>query len=288
MKQVLVTGSEGFLGRPICEALETAGYTVIRFDKRLGHDVCREEDLKSAALHTEATIHLGAPCSARMFTEQPEESWFATVKGMKNVLSCCSGRIVFASTCTLYGESNLPVTEDAVLPPPPNLYAAGKIECERLCFQAVSTGVDVRILRIFAGYGPGEFAKGEYASPLMQFIRKILVGQQPIIFGDGGQIRDFVYIDDIVEYAVRAMTTGSRDRLFNVGTGFGISFRDLAGRIGACIGQRPEPEFTTPPKGYVGSIVADTQKARRELGYTAKVRIDEGIKRTIAALRSIV
>ena len=149
MKRVLVTGSEGFIGRPICHKLLSLGYEVIPFDKRLGLDATRQEDVIKAASNANAVIHLGGPCSMLMFQENPQRSWIEAIKGMKNILRYCPGRIVFPSTGTLYGQSNLPVLEDKELPPPPNLYAAAKIECERLCFQAVSHGADVRILRIF-------------------------------------------------------------------------------------------------------------------------------------------
>ena len=219
-----MTGSEGFIGRPICQKLISLGYEVMSFDRKLGQDATREEDVIKVASYAEAVIHLGGPCSMLMFQENPHRSWVETIRGMKNILRYCSGRIVFPSTCTLYGESLLPVREDKELPPPPNLYAAAKMECERLCFQAAIRGADVRILRIFTGYGPGELQKGPYASPLMHFARNMLSGQRPVVYGDGTQIRDFVHIDDIVEFLVRGLETRSRERLFNVGSGKGTSF----------------------------------------------------------------
>ena len=281
MKRVLVTGSEGFIGRAMCQKLVSSGYDVIAFDKNLGHDVTREDDVSKAAAHSEAAIHLGGPCSVRMFQELPERSWLEAVEGMKNILHYSSGRILFASSCTVYGESIRPAPEDKELPLPPNLYAAAKVECEGLCLQAASHGADVRILRIFTGYGPGELQKGSYASPLMHFARHMVIGRKPILYGDGTQIRDFVFIDDIVEFLFRALETTSHERVFNVGTGRGTSFRQAVRMITACIGNSCEPEYTPAPESYVSTIVADTQRTTSELDYTARVGVEEGIRRTV-------
>jgi UDP-glucose 4-epimerase len=285
MNRVLVTGSEGFLGRSVCRKLEVHGYEVVRFDKQLGQNVLEESHVKSVLRNGTAVIHLGAPCSALMFLESPQESWNETVSGMKNILEYCSGRIVLPSTCTVYGESRDPALEDRELPPPPNLYAAAKRECEKLCFLKNITGGDIKVLRIFTGYGPGEWSKGKYASPMMHFIQDILAGRQPKIYGDGTQVRDFIFIDDVVEFIVNATKTESKEVVFNVGTGRGTSLLAVLDMIKVRLGSNIQPEFVELPDGYVGSIVADISRAMKELKYSARTDVEEGISKTIKRVR---
>jgi UDP-glucose 4-epimerase len=286
MPKVLVTGSSGFLGTAVSALLTARGYEVLPFDLVSGPDVTVESDLRPALEAADAVVHLAAPCSALMFRETPVESWDTTIRGMANVLQYARGRVVLASTCTLYGDSPLPVTEDHLLPAAPNLYAAGKLECERLCFlSALTRGTDVKICRVFSGYGPGERFKGPYASPVMHFLRDLHHGRRPRIFGDGSQIRDFVYIDDVAAHLVAALETKSKEYLFNVGTGLGTSFLEMTNLIGAALGREANPELVPAPPGYVANVVSDPSRSIRELGLKAQVGFAEGIVRMVEEVK---
>ncbi len=286
MGHILITGSEGFLGRAICKALRAGGHRISRFDKELGFNVANATDLKNFVRGSDATIHLGAPCSTRMFVERPQECWSETVIGMENVLKYCSGRIIFPSSGTIYGNSTVPIAESNELPGAPNLYAASKAECERLCLRAASEGKDVCILRIFTAYGPGEITKGDYTSALMHFIRAANEGKRPTVFGDGEQVRDFIFIDDVVGFILAALSARSNERVFNIGTGVGTSFLKTIKIIAGLTNQELRPIFITEPAGYVASIIANTQRVMKELGYQAKVSIEEGIAQTLESLRN--
>ncbi len=281
MKDILVTGSEGFLGKAIRRGLVYRGYNVAGFDKKKGHNVVDRLAVEKALHGKAAVVHLGSPCSALMFAESPKEAWFETIRGMANILKYSSGRVIFASTCTLYGDSPRPVSEEHELPAPPNLYAAAKLECERLSLLSTIAGKDIKILRIFAGYGPEEWTKGKYASPVMHFIRALIERKKPIIYGAGTQVRDFIFIDDIVEFTIRALETSSNEKLFNIGSATGTSFLNLVELIQEKLDFKAAARFVRPPEGYVPSIVANTCVATRELGYSARVGIEEGLEITI-------
>ena len=286
MPKVLVTGSRGFLGTAVCAQLTARGYEVLPFDLVDGPDVTVESDLRPALEAADAVIHLAAPCSALMFTERPVESWQVTIRGMAHVLKYARGRVVLASTCTLYGDSPLPVTEDHLLPAAPNLYAAGKLECERMCFlSALTRGTDVKICRVFSGYGPGERFKGPYASPVMHFIRDLHAGRHPRIFGDGSQIRDFVYVTDVAAHLVAALETKSKEYLFNVGTGEGTSFLQMTNLIADLLGVPANPDFVPPPPGYVANVVCDPTRSIRELGLKAETTFPEGLAKMVEEVK---
>lgn len=284
---VLVTGSAGFLGRTVTAALGKNGYRVQGYDLRTGQDVLDLDQLRWAAAGAVAIVHLAAPCSARMFSEAPEACWTATIAGMRNVLACARCRVVLPSSGTVYGDNPEAAREDSALPIPANLYANAKLECERLCLAHVVRGGDVRILRIFTGYGPDERLKGVYASPVMQFLRAVDAGRRPAIYGDGRQTRDFIFVTDIAECVHRVIATSSAEHVFNVGTGTPTSFLDLLEMVSARAQWLGDAEFVSPPAGYVGSILADTTLLSGELGYRPTTSLEVGLDLTFRELRRL-
>lgn len=279
LQSVLVTGSEGFLGQVTCNLLVQKGYDVRKFDLKLGQNILFSSQIKDACKKVDAIIHLAGPCSALMFFENPNQSWKTAVEGTMNVLSAFNGRLVFPSTCTLYGNTfgERCSRENDPLPPPPNLYAASKVECERLCL----LHPNARIVRIFTGYGMSERDKGEYASPIFKFAQSMKKGERPLIYGSGRQKRDLVYETDIAEAIILTLETESEERIFNIGTGMATSFLNVIQFLNELMGSHIEPIFKTPPEGYVSSIVADTTKARLELGFEPKIIPKEGLTRIL-------
>lgn len=283
-KTVLVTGAAGFLGHAVAETLRRSGHGVISLDVRTGRDVLDKAAVETAVYGVGAVIYLAGPSSSLMYREEPARRWREAVRGLRNIMESFKGRIVFASTGTVYGDSITPAEEGRDLPPPPNLYAAAKLECERLCLLYNLKGGDAKIVRIFTGYGPGELTKGIYASPVWRFIEDIVRGVRPAVYGDGLQVRDFVFVHDIVTGLMRALQTDSREHVFNVGTGRGTRLLDLVHLISRQVGRSVDPILVEPPKGYVASVVADVSLARRELGFSAGVAIEDGIRLTFREL----
>lgn len=279
-KSVLVTGSSGFIGQALTQALEKRGYSVVPFDKIEGYDVLDKSNLGEALRQVDGVIHLGSPSSVLDYFEDQESFWNTTVIGLMNILELYKGRVVFPSTCTVYGQS-LTAKESQCLLEPPNSYAAAKIECERLCFLHNLTGGDVKIARIFTGYGPEEWVK-KYPSPVMLFIKDMCNGTRPIIYGDGSQIKDFVFIDDIVNYLIEVLETESQERIFNIGTSVGSSFLTIIDLINEALGTNTKPIFSKKPQNrrFIQTIVADMDLSINELKYAPSFSIEQGIKIT--------
>lgn len=276
VSKVLVTGSEGFLGRVTCSILEQRGFNIRRFDLELGQNILSFSQIRDACQDVDAVIHLAGPCSALMFFENPNHSWKVAIEGTINVLRAFNRRVVFPSTCTLYGNNLVLVKETHPLPPPPNLYAASKVECERLCL----LHPNAKILRIFTGYGPSEQDKGRYASPAYKFTQSVKKGERPLVYGNGTQKRDFIYETDVAEALILALETTSKEKIFNIGAGVATSFLDVIQILNELTGTRFEPIFKKPPKGYVSSIVADITKTKAELGFDPKITPKEGLEKT--------
>jgi len=198
-------------------------------------------------------------------------------------------RFIFPSSSTVYGESAPPWNEDSNVTAPVNWYAASKATGELLCkHYSQYRNLETVALRIFCGYGPGEQHKGRYASPPSLFIKEMISGRPPEIWGDGSQERDLVYIDDIVEALVLAATSSSYGDTINIGTGSPTSFLDLVSRINHILGVSLVPRFIQPKMSkYLQKTVADTTKAERILGFRPKTSLMEGLTKTIASLRDV-
>ena len=122
-------------------------------------------------------------------------------------------------------------------------------------------------LRIFAGYGPGELHKNEIASVITLFTNEILAGRNPVIFGNGCQTRDFVYIDDIVEAAIRLIDS-EYTGVLNVGSGEAHSFKDVVKRVNDFLGTDLSAKYIDRPNSYFEHTLADTRKMERILGFS--------------------
>jgi nucleoside-diphosphate-sugar epimerase len=211
----------------------------------------------------------------------------ATIAGITNLLDNFRGRLVVPSSAAVYGNRTTPARETDPIPKPVNAYAAAKLETEDFCLRANREGADTRILRIFTGYGPHDWQKKLAASPATHFLLSIMKSQSPEVFGNGRQVRDFVFVDDIARAIERALTTESAHAVFNVGTGLATTFLDLVALINTMLGKRIAPRFVNPPFPTVATSCADTRLAERELGFRAVTILPDGMAATLRALQSI-
>jgi UDP-glucose 4-epimerase len=137
-------------------------------------------------------------------------------------------------------------------------------------------------LRFFSVYGPREKYKGKYANIITQFLWAMLKDEQPVIFGDGNQTRDFIYVGDIVKALMFAMEKDFEYEIFNVGTGVAYSFNQIINSLNELIGKNIRPIYKPNPiKNYVKDTLADTAKAEKMLGFKAKTTLKDGIARLI-------
>ncbi len=138
-------------------------------------------------------------------------------------------------------------------------------------------------LRYFSVYGPHEKSKGKYANLVSQFLWAMMEGKQPVIYGDGAQTRDFTYVEDVVRANLLAMKSDVNFGIYNVGTGKTYTLNQLVGILNQKLGILLSPQYVENKiKNYVQATLADTAKAKKELGFEAKISLEEGIDRLIA------
>src|SRR6185437_5255742 len=177
---------------------------------------------------------------------------------------------------SVYGTTPPPQSED-IVPKPVNLYAIAKLACEQIArFYSDINSVG---LRIFAGYGPGEEHKGDIASPVTLFLKSILENKQPIVYGDGNQTRDFVYISDVVDAIIKSAERETPP-VINVGTGKSYSFNAVIKLINDIIGKEIQPQYINKPTKYLESTLADTSLLKNVLGITP-LTLEEGLERYV-------
>lgn len=200
-------------------------------------------------------------------------------------------RVVVATSCAAYGDllPEVPKREDQPVAPL-SPYAAAKLACEQHCaVYARVFGVPTVALRFFNVFGPRQDPTSQYAAVIPNFIRAALAGQPPTVYGDGGQSRDFVFVDDVVG-ACRLARTAPAERVagqvINIGSGQSATLREVLGALSAICGRRIEPRFAPGRAGEVRSSRADISRAQSLLGFTPRVSLEGGLRRTVEWFRA--
>ena len=305
MATILVTGGAGFIGSHLCEFLCKRGDKVICLDNLstgslqniesihdkitfIKGDVNKFADLEPIFQNNklDAIFHYAAVVGVKRTLENPIDV-LDDIKGTRNLLKLAlqygKPKIVFASSSEVYGEPvEIPEVENghtnAQLP-----YAVTKLYCEKLLeayWQKYS--LPTCSLRFFNIYGPRQ-ESSDYGFVGGIFIKRVLEGKAPIIFGDGTQTRDFVYIDDNIEAALHALDSyAANGEAINIGTGKPTTVLDLAEEIIALCGTegKIKPEFV-PPRNDVRHRFPDVSKMRRLLNFRPKISLREGLQKTI-------
>lgn len=222
--KALVTGGLGFIGSAVAKRLMEADIEVRIVDKAFDGTDIRVADL-SQYEDVAVVFHFAGPCSVKQFNLDPEGCMDTTVMGLRNVIRLVKksgARLVFPSSGSVYGAA--PNVEET-RPHPVNLYGLAKLRCEKML---ADSGIENYVaLRIFAGYGPGEARKGELSSFVFHVYKSAKRGIPPTVYGDGTQTRDFVFVDDVVTCAIKALYSDPKERIVNVGTGKSFSFNQV-------------------------------------------------------------
>ena len=192
-------------------------------------------------------------------------------------------KVVYPSSGSVYGTAPAPQSENG-LTKPTNLYGITKLTCEKIAMWNFDLVPSVG-LRIFAGFGPGEEHKGDYASVVTIFLNSIQKNERPVIFGDGTQNRDFVYIADVVDAIISSAERPISNTVVNVGTGRNLKFNDVVQIINQLLGKRIEPLYVPKPEKYFDYTLAETSIMREQLGVIARSP-EEGIKEYLSQLGS--
>lgn len=293
--RAVVTGAAGFIGRALVAELRGRGWDVCALDLRgsadgsvRAADVAQAGALDGHARKGDIIFHLASPADVSGSVADPLGDFRVTLGGTLHVLETArrSGSIViFPSTASIFDPTNIqPVSENArVRPTSP--YSAAKAAAEAYCSAYYrSYGVDARIVRLFSVYGPGmrRFA-------IHDIVRKIQANPEEIsLLGDGAQIRDYLYIDDVIRGLIHIAVEGAPGEDYNVGSGKPVTIMDLAHRIAGLMG-RPHLRITTTGQSFPGDVAkwyGDVSKAKR-VGFEASVPLDAGLRRTIAWLTGV-
>jgi UDP-glucose 4-epimerase len=306
-RRALVTGGAGFIGSHLAQRLLDEGIEVMVLDnlsvgKRehvppqaefmLG-DVCDADTVARAAAGVDAVVHLAARVSIRASVAGFYEDAQTNLMGTLNVLRACASRavkrLVYASSMAVYADAPrpYPLTE-AHATTPVSPYGVAKLACERYAMLvAEQSGFQAVALRYFNTYGPRQ-TYTPYVGVITIFIQRLLRGEPPIIFGDGEQCRDFVYVGDIVDCTYRAIMRDVHNEIFNVGSGIGISVNRVAQLLCARLQPGLGPVHAAEQPGELRNSVADIRRARQVLGYEPQVSLEDKLDEIIAWNRGMV
>ncbi|MGQ9631123.1 MAG: SDR family oxidoreductase [bacterium] len=301
MKKILVTGGAGFIGSHTVDLLLSRGYSVVVLDNfstgkgenlpngvDVFHvDICDFDGLRNAfeGVRPDAVIHLAAQASVERSMRKPSFDADVNIVGSINVLECCrkmgAKRVVYASSAAVYGQpQSLPMREDHPISPI-SFYGASKHTIEHyLEVYLANYGVDYVVLRYANVYGPRQDARGE-AGVVAIFVDRLLRGLPPIIFGDGEQTRDFIYVGDVAEANVIALESERSGFAVNISFNASTSVNDIANSLLGMTGSILKPIHGNPRKGDVRHSRLDNSRARDLLGWSPKTPLERGLRDTV-------
>jgi nucleoside-diphosphate-sugar epimerase len=312
MESVLVTGGAGFIGSNITEALLARGYRVVVLDDLSTGKMANILDLsdsdnlkfiKGSILESglmrsiikseniSLISHQAAISSVSKSIADPVKTMETNVAGTTNLFHIAAEygckRIVFASSSSIYGDAPELPKRETMAPCPKSPYAMSKAAKEMLCsvFSGLY-GIEIVGLRYFNVYGRRQDPASDYAAVIPKFIAKALANEPIPIEGDGGQTRDFIYIDDVVNANLKALIGDNiSGTVFNVANGEQTSILELATTILEITGSKSEIVFKPARTGDIRDSVGDIEHAVRHLGFKKEFNITQGLAETVAWYR---
>jgi len=306
MEKALVTGGAGFIGSNIVEMLVEEGVEVVVLDdlylgeednlsevrdqiKFIEGSVLNIEAVEEAVEGCDVVFHQAARSSSPMHKENPAKGARVNVEGFINVCEAAidagAEKVVYASTSSMYGSVKPPHKEDMETEPV-NLYTASKMSREMYarCY-SYTDQIETTGLRYYSVFGPHEKAKGKYANVVTQFLWKMMDDEQPVIWGDGSQARDFVFVEDVARANILAAETEDKlnGEVFNIGRGNPITFNEVVDKLNEALGKDIEAEkIENPLDNYVHEHKADNSKAKELLGWEAEHSFKEGLEKSVS------
>ncbi len=298
----LVTGGAGFLGATLANRLVAAGHDVHVLDDLSNGDAARldrrvsfnEGDIDNVPLlwsllkNSDCVYHLAARVSVPESVLYPREYARVNVGGTVSLMEAMRdtgvGRVVFTSSGAIYGrQPRQPVREDAT-PRPDSPYAVSKWAAEQYIHTIGALwGLETVALRIFNAYGPNQSLPVSHAPVVPRLLQQAITGGSIIVFGDGEQARDFVYVDDVVAALTAAATMPGINRsVINIGSGRETSLNELIEAIERATGKRASIIHNAEKSGGVPRLTADISLAGELLGFRPRVDLAEGLRLTLA------
>jgi nucleoside-diphosphate-sugar epimerase len=305
MARYLITGIAGFIGSSLARALLAEGHSVRGIDNLstgktenlddIAHgiefrkaDVLDEIAVMNACRDIDFVLHQAALPSVVSSIEDPMTSHRVNADGTVNLLlaarNCGVKRVVYASSCAAYGDAQLPNREE-MRPRPLSPYAVSKLAGELYMesFYRVY-GLETVSLRYFNVFGPRQDAASEYSGAIAKFIRMMVQGQQPTIFGDGEQSRDFTFIDNVVAANLLACTAPKEQvagQAFNIGSGSPTTVNQVYRTLQQLLSFPSGPVYAPARPGEIKHSYADIGLAREKLGYAPRTAFEEGMRQTV-------
>jgi len=306
-KKILVVGGAGFIGSHVVDQLLLEDVKeVIIFDNfcrgsrenlkesledprvriyDVGGDILQTDVLNSAVKEADAVIHLAALWLLQCY-DYPRAAFDVNIRGTFNILEACRDynieRLVWSSSASVYGDAvELPMTEDH----PYNnrtFYGATKIAGEAMC-RAFNDRYDLSYagLRYMNVYGPRQDYKGTYIAVIMKILDRIDQGLPPIVYGDGSQSYDFIFVEDVARANICALKSDVSDEFYNVGSGTRTSIKELCQKLLDLTGSDLEIQYEPAGQTFVTNRIGSTDKAETQIGFRTQTDLDEGLRKLI-------
>lgn len=306
-KRILVIGGAGFIGSHVVdELLKEDVEEVIVYDNfargargnlddaltdsrvrifEVGGDILHTDILAAAVGESDQVVHLAALWLLQCY-DYPRVAFDVNIRGTFNVLEACQQkgieRLVYSSSASVYGDAvEIPMTESH----PFNnrtFYGATKIAGEAMCRAfADRYGLSYVGLRYMNVYGARQDYKGTYIAVIMKILDRLDQGLPPILYGDGSQAYDFIYVSDCARANVCALKSDATDSFYNVGSGTRTSLKELCELILEITGSSLPIQYEPAGKTFVTNRIGSTKKAEKELGFRTRVELREGLERLI-------
>ena len=305
--KVLVIGGGGFIGSHVVDQLTATDVgEVVVYDNFVrgsrenlagalkddrvtifdaGGDICQPDILDAAMQGADYVIHLAALWLLQCH-EYPRAAFDVNVAGTFNVLEACVKnkvkKLVYSSSASVYGDAvELPMTEDHVYNNR-TFYGATKIAGEHMCRAFYERyGLDYAGLRYMNVYGPRQDYQGTYVAVMMKILDRIDAGKQPIVYGDGSQSYDFVYVEDVARSNLLALQSAATDKCYNVGTGTQTSIKQLCELLLELTDSDLGIHFEPAGQTFVTNRVGCPKAAAADLGFTGDADLREGMRKLI-------
>ena len=297
-KEVLITGGAGFIGSNLVNALYKNNHVYVMDDlqtgsmRNLDNSINniefikdRVENIENYEINPDYIFHIGIYSSSPMYKNNPHLMSNA-INDLTTVLEYAKkskSKIVYASTSSIYNGIMPPQRED-IIPKVTDYYTEARIAMERIAeLYSKLYNLDISAMRFFSIYGYNERSKKIYANLVSQFLWAMHDNKSPVLYGDGEQRRDFVFIDDLVNALILASENNKNFNVYNVGTGKNYSLKELIDTLNEHLNKKIEPEYIENPMKatYVHETLADTKKAEELIKFKAKISLDDGINKLI-------
>lgn len=307
----IVTGGAGFIGSSLVRLLvRQPGAEVLAIDNlNSGHEanlagVAGKWELKRADIRdyeaiapmfagVDYVVHLAAIPSVPRSIKEPVPSHEVNIDGTFNVLQAAKAagvkRLVYAASSSAYGDTDVLPKVETMMPRPKSPYAAQKLMGEHYCSVFHSCfGLETVALRFFNVFGPRQDPNSPYSGVLSLFMTCLLENRAPTLFGDGGQTRDFTYVEDVAGLVAKALNApkSACGKVFNAGNGNRYSLMETWEMLQKIEGVSIPPNYGPPREGDVRDSQADTTAAKAELGHDPQFTFEEGLRETLAWYRT--